>query len=481
MTDAPRTPPSASLLIRDARAVMTGLDGPAARSDATDLRVEGGVIAEMGRGLVPRPGERVLDARDCVVYPGTVNTHHHLFQSLLKGVPAGLDQTLGPWLQSVPFRYRGAFDERRLRIAARIGLVELALSGCTTVADHHYLFHPGQPYDPAEVLFDEAERIGLRFMLLRGGATVTRAVEADDPAQTKPETLDGYLASAEATVRRFHQRGPRAMRRVALAPTTANVSVRAHELRPLAEAARAMGIRLHTHMSETVATIEQCRAQFGRLPIEFLAEHGWLGPDVWLAHAVHLSSGEVRLLGETRTGIAHCPQSNARLADGIAPAPALHAAGATVSLGVDGAASNEAADMASEMHFCWLAHRALAGTRSRPRPEGDGEHGAAETTVERVIHWASAGGARVLGFDGVGTLAAGQAADLAVYELDAPRYLGLHDRAAGPVVCGGRPRLRWLLVDGQVRVQDDAIPGLDLAALAAEAAAAVGEIRAIVG
>jgi cytosine/adenosine deaminase-related metal-dependent hydrolase len=267
------------------------------------------------------------------------------------------------------------------------------------------------------------------------------------------------------------------MRRVAFAPTTANVSVRPEELRLIARAARGMGIPLHTHMSESVATIEHCRTVHGCLPIEYMAEHEWLGPDVSMAHLVHLSASEMRLLGASGTGIAHCPQSNARLADGIAPAPELDRLGARVSIGVDGAASNEAADMLSEVHFCWLVHRALAGARSRARPEGTGEQGAEATTVGQVVHWASAGGARLLGFDGVGTLEIGQAADLAVYDLDAPRYFGLHDPAVGPVTCAGRPKLRWLLAAGRVVVEDDAIPGLDLAELRSEAWAEVLRLR----
>jgi 8-oxoguanine deaminase len=465
------------LLIRHAHAVLTGAPGAAARSGATDLRVAGGLITEMGRGLDPRPGERVLDATDCVVYPGWVNTHHHLFQSLLKGVPSGIDATLGPWLQSVPFRYRGAFGAEQLRLAARIGLVELMLSGCTTVADHHYLFHPRLDHDPAEILFDEAGRLGLRFMLLRGGATQTRTLEADDPHHIPPETLDGMVDAVERTVARYHQRGPRPMRQVALAPTTVNVSVRTGELAPLARAARRIGIRLHSHMSESVATIEQCRAAFGCRPIEYLAEHEWLGPDVWLAHLVHLDEHERRLLGRSGTGMAHCPQSNARLADGIAPAPVLAALGAPVGLGVDGAASNEAADIVSEAHMCWLVHRALAGSATRARPEGEGEAGANVVTAEQVLHWGSASGARMLGFEGLGTLAVGQAADLAVYDLDQPRYFGLHDPALGPIVSGGRPRLQWLLVDGRVVVENDAIPGLDLARLRAQAQAEVRRLR----
>ncbi|MCI1192417.1 amidohydrolase family protein [Calidifontimicrobium sp. SYSU G02091] len=462
-----------ALLLRGAAALVTGAAGAAARHDATDVRLADGVVVELGRGLQPQPGERVLDATDCVVTPGWVNTHHHLFQSLLKGVPAAIDLTLMPWLQAVPYRHRGAFDEATLRLAARIGLVELLLSGCTTVADHHYLYHPGVGHDAAEILFDEAARLGLRFMLLRGGATQVRQVEADSPPHLRPETLDGMLADLERTVQRFHQPGARPMRRVAFAPTTINVSLRTDELKPAACAARALGVRLHSHLAETVSTIEQLREVHGMTPVQFAGEHEWLGPDVWFAHLVHVTPDEQRLLAATGTGIAHCPQSNARLGSGVAPAPVLARLGAPVSIGVDGAASNEAADMLSELHFAWLVHRAHAGSRSRARPEGDGEAGADAVTANDVMHWASAGGARVLGFDGVGTLAAGQAADLAVWSLDDARFFGLHDPGLAPVVSGARPTLKWLLCAGRVVAQDDRVPGLDLAQLRADARAAV--------
>jgi cytosine/adenosine deaminase-related metal-dependent hydrolase len=458
-----------SILIKNAYAIMTGKDGDAGRSPATDLRIENGVITEMGRQLEASPLDRVLDARDCVIYPGWVNTHHHLFQSLLKGVPAGINHTLSDWLQSVPFIYRKTFNEERVRLAARIGIVELMLSGCTTIADHHYIYYPGMGYDASAALFEEAQALGVRFMLHRGGATITRKLEANDRNYLEPETLDGMLSEVERTAARFHQKAPRAMSRVALAPTTVTVSVAPEQAKIVARAARAIGVPLHTHMSETVSYMEHCREAFGRLPIEYLADSEWLGPDVSLAHLVHLTENEMRLLGSTGTGMAHCPQSNARLADGVANAPDLHRLGAMVSLGVDGAASNEAADMLSEVHFCWLVHRAYAGALTRPRPEGTGEAGADRVTVEKVIHWASTGGARVLGFEGVGPLAVGQAADLAVYDLDSPRYFGLHDMAIGPVVCGGRPHLKWLLVDGRVVVEHDAIPGLDMAELRSQA------------
>lgn len=479
--------PNERLLIRNAAGVLTGAAPTApgvpgaARSGATDLRIGAdGTIVEMGRGLAPLPGERVLDASGCVVYPGWVNTHHHLFQSLLKGVPVGIDQTLSAWLQSVPFKARGSFArEERLRLAARIGLVELMRSGCTTVADHHYLYWPGMGYDPSAVLFDEAERLGLRFMLLRGGGTVARGAPGELAAHDRPETFDGMLAALERTVARFHQRGARTMRRVAFAPTTITVALQPHELKPAARAARALGIPLHSHMSETVAYYEHCAERFGgKLPIDVCAEHEWLGSDVWFAHLVHLSPAERRLLGESATGIAHCPQSNGRLGSGVAPAPELARLGARVSIGVDGAASNEAADMLSELHAAWLLHRAHAGQASRPRPQGRGEEGADAVTVEQLVHWASAGGAATLGFDGVGMLMPGMAADLAIWSLADPRHFGLHDEALAPVVSGARPRLEWLLCNGRVVVEHDAIPGLDLAQLGHEARAAVREIAA---
>lgn len=466
------------MLITNAAAVLTGAAGAAARSTARDLRIAAdGTITEMGRGLQPLAGEAVLDASDCVVYPGWVNTHHHLFQSLLKGVPAGINASLTPWLGAVPYAWRGAFDEGMVRLAARIGLAELLLSGTTTVADHHYIYYPGMGFDGTAALFDEADKLGLRFMLLRGGATRTRDTEANAPPHVKPESLEAMLADVERTAARYHQRGPRARTRVALAPTTITFSMGTGELKTAARAARAIGIPLHTHLSETVSYQEHCRAAFDRLPVDYAAEHEWVGPDVWFAHLVHVSEPERRILASTGTGMAHCPQSNSRLGSGVAPAPALAAMGVPVSLGVDGAASNEAADMISEAHHAWLVHRSHAGAATKPRPEGNGEGGADTTTVEQIVHWGTAGGAQVLGFEGVGTLAVGQAADLAVWRLDDPRFMGLHDPALGPVVSGARPFLKWLLVDGRVVVQDDAIVGLDIAQLRSDARAAVARLR----
>jgi 8-oxoguanine deaminase len=459
-------------LIRGAAHLLTGERGDAARAaQGTDIRVRGGVISAIGH-LAPEPGEPVLDANGCVVYPGWVNTHHHLFQSLLKGIPAGINLALVPWLAAVPVPYRRCFDhEAALRLAARVGLVELALSGCTTVADHQYHYWPGMPFDASAAVFDEAERIGLRFVLCRGGQTQARPlVDTNAPPQVMPETLDGFLASVERDVQRWHQPGPMPMRRVVSAITTPNWSCAVDHLKPLAREARRLGIHLHSHLSETYDYVRWAREQHGMTPMQFVAEHEWVGEDVWYAHMVHLADEEIALCAATRTGIAHCPQSNARLGSGIARIPEALAAGVPVGLAVDGAASNEAADMLSEAHMAWLVHR--AGAQRGPQPGGL----AHAMTAEDVVHIGSAGGARMMGLQGVGTLAVGQAADIAVYDLDHPRFFGLHDPAVGPVTSGGAPFLRALLVQGRVVVRDNQIPGLDMAELRADAQAFVTRV-----
>ena len=471
-----------SLLIQGADHLWTGLPGAAMRSSAgADVRIRGGVISAIGR-LQPEPGEQVLRADGCVIYPGWINTHHHLFQSLLKGVPAGINLALVPWLSAVPMPYRRRFDhEAALRLAARIGLIELALSGCSTVADHQYHDGAGMPFDASAVVFDEAEKLGLRFVLCCGGQTQTRPTTELLPPWAMAETLDGFMARVERDVQRFHDPGPMAMRRVASAITTPNWSCKPEHLKPLAAQARQLGIRLHSHLSESYDYVRWAKEVHGCTPLQFVAEHGWVGADVWYAHMVHLSDDELKLCAQTQTGIAHCPQSNARLGSGIARIPEAMGLGVPVSLAVDGAASNEAADMASEAHAAWLMHRAdpRAGTRadrsSGQRTMQPGGHAGA-MTVEDVVHIGTAGGARVLGLPGIGTLAPGMAADIAVYDLDQPRHFGLLDPAIGPVASGGRPTLRALLVQGRVVVENDQIPGLDLAQLRRDATAFIATL-----
>jgi len=454
-----------STLIRNAAAIMTGGRGTAddpSRVPGPDIRIVGDTIDAIG-ALTPRPGETIVDATDCVIYPAWVNTHHHLFQSLLKGDTAGLDATLTPWLAATPYRFRALFDERRFRLAARIGLIELARSGCATVADHNYMYYPGMPFDSSAILFEEAEKLGLRFVLLRGGATQTRQLEAELPTALRPETLDAYIADIERLAAQYHDASPRAMQRVVMAPTTVLYSISPAQMRETAAVARRLGLRLHSHLSETVGYQDSAHSMYRQSPVAFCGEHDWLGSDVWYAHLVKVDADEIALLAQTGTGVAHCPQSNGRLGSGICPVREMADAGVPVSIGVDGAASNEAADMISEVHMTWLAQRARRGMLAQPTYRGGSfEGGADAASVADVIHWGTAGGAQIMGLDEVGKIAVGYAADIAVYRLDDPRYFGLHDPAIGPVASGGRPSLAALFSAGRQVVVNDQIEGVDL-------------------
>lgn len=467
-----------NVLIKNANSILTGMHGAQARHQASDIRISAGVITEIGDDLEALPHERVINARDCVVYPAWVNTHHHLFQSLLKGEPWGLNQSLTPWLAATPYRFRGAFDADNFRLAARIGLIELLRSGCATVADHHYLYWPDMPFDGAEILFDEAQRLGMRFVLCRGGATQTRGLEAELPQALRAEKFDAYMADMQRLVKHYHQDSAHAYQRVVMAPTTALHSTSPAELKESAKIARELGIRMHTHLSETVDYLDCAQAKFGMTPVQFCAAHDWVGEDVWMAHLVKLLPEEIQLLGQTRTGIAHCPQSNGRLGSGIADVVALERAGVQISIGVDGAASNEAADMQSETHAAWLLQRARKGMLATPQyAGGQFEGGADAASIEDVIRWGTAGGAGILGLDDLGQIQVGKVADIAIYALDDPRYFGLHDMAIGPVACAGRAHLKALLVGGRVVVEDDQIPNVDLKALAFEAHQAVKTLQ----
>ncbi len=451
-----------NFIITNIRWGLSGKTGADTRF-AGALRVKDGLIAEMG-DIKPLPGERVVDAGGCVVCPGLVNTHHHLFQSVMKAAPAAINAGLDAWLMEVPYRFWPKLDAEALRISATIGLAELALSGTTTVADLHYIFSDRYDYDPAEVLVDTAARFGMRFVLGRGGLTHGRPWHRDDIPPAPSETLDQMLRGLEAAATRWHDPSPMAMVRVAATPVTTVFNLREGEVREVARAARAMGLRLHTHLSENDTYVESTMRRFGKRPVHWMAEQEWVGPDVWFAHLVKCDADELALLAQAGTAMAHCPQANARLGSGIAPAPALARQGGIISLAVDGTGANEGGDMAQTLYAAFILHRAVGGP--------------AATTAETVLHWATAGGARALGFDGIGTLEPGKAADLVLIDLDRPRYFGQHDAAVGPIISGGEIRVRHSFVGGRDLVVDGCLPWLDMPKLRADAARTVARLQA---
>lgn len=451
-----------NFLITNIQHGFTGLTGPEARFEGA-LRVEDGIITAIG-DLEPGAKEQVVDASGCVITPGLISTHHHLFQSVMKAVPAAMQAGLDDWLMEVPYRFWPAMDAEALAVSATIGLAELALSGATTVADMHYIYSDKYDYEPADVLFDVAGRFGQRFVMGRGGLTVGRPWHRDDIPAAPVETLDQMLRGLQDTAAKWHDPSPMAMRRVAAAPVTTVFNLRPEEVCEVARAARSMGLRLHTHLSENDTYVSATIDRFGLRPVQWMAEQEWLGADVWFAHLVKCDAAELDLLAQTGTAMAHCPQANARLGSGIAPAPMFHRRGGIVSLAVDGTGATEAGDMAQAIYSAFTIHRAHGGSDA--------------TTAETVLHWATDGGARALGLNGVGTLQIGKAADILLLDLDQPRYFGQHDPAIGPMISAGTFSVRRSFVGGRPIVIDGKVPGLDLEQLRADAFRVVRQLSA---
>ncbi|MBB5153207.1 8-oxoguanine deaminase [Saccharopolyspora phatthalungensis] len=403
---------------------------------------EGHVVVEGERIVAVGPGSasaqegpvRRINASGCLVTPGLINTHHHLYQWATRGYAT--DAALFDWLAELYPVWAG-IDAEITHAAASAGLARMALSGCTTAADHHYVF-PRTGGDVLGAVVAAAERIGVRLHAVRGSMDRGR-LHGGLPPDSVVEDLDAALAGTQDAIDRFHDPEPGARVRVAVGPC-APFSVSPDLMRQAAELARRNEVRLHTHLAETADEEEQCRAEFGRTPVEYADELGWLGPDVWLAHTIHLSGKGITRLGETGTGVAHCPSSNGRLGAGIAPVRPLLDAGSPVGLGVDGVASNEAGGLGEEMRQALLVSRARYGPRA--------------LTVRDALRLATRGGARCLGRDDeLGSLEPGKLADIAVWQLRDLDHAGIADPVAA-LVLARLPKLAWLLRGGTVVVDD---------------------------
>ena len=435
-------------LIQNAQAIASGTD-----PDAQDIRIRDGRIAEMGRNLTPTPedAEALVDASDCVIWPGLVNTHHHLAQSIMKGVPEGLNHNLGEWLSSVPYRYWPKITPDIMYHAARLGLYELIRSGATTCADHHYLYHSTTSPELEEAVWQAAEELGVRMVLCRGSATETGSHEGMIKHGVAPESIEQIIDRLDATRKKHHQAGPDAMKKLVVAPTSLIHSSSPEGLKAQARWARENELRMHSHLLEVGFDEGQAQSKYGMSAIDYAESCEWLGPDVWYAHLVHSDPHAISRLAATGTGIAHCPTSNCRLGSGIAPVIDMEAAGIQISLGVDGSASAESGSMLQELNLAWLIHRAMKGPRA--------------TTLEQVLQWGSRNGAEMLGLHETGTLEVGKAADLVLYDIDQPRFAGVHSPLMAPLMCGEPVHVRDSFVQGRQIVKNSRIDGLDEAEL----------------
>ncbi|GAA1379719.1 8-oxoguanine deaminase [Pseudonocardia kongjuensis] len=414
--------------------------------------VEGNRITSVGPGPAPREDgpHRRIDAAGCLLTPGLVNTHHHLYQWVTRGL--AVDATLFEWLTTLYPVWAG-IDEDAVHTGATGALATLALSGATTSTDHHYVF-PRAGGDLLGAEIRAAARVGLRFHPTRGSMNLGRSAGGLPPDEVV-EDHDAVLTASAKAVADWHDPAPDAMVRIALAPCSP-FSVTGELMRDSAGLARELGVRLHTHLAETADEEDFCRERFGCTPTRYAADLGWTGPDVWFAHTVHLDDDAVATIGSTGTGIAHCPTSNGRLGAGIARVRDLVDAGAVVGLGVDGAASNEGTSLVEEVKHAVLFARAVGG----PRALG----------VREALRLGTLGGARVLGRDAeIGSIEPGKLADLALWRIDG---LG-HGDVADPVaalVLGAPPPLRLLLVDGRPVVEDGRMCTVDTDEVAARCA-----------
>jgi cytosine/adenosine deaminase-related metal-dependent hydrolase len=441
---------SAAPIVIDGATVVT-LDGERRELATGHVVAKGNHIVAVGPGPAPwYEGARVIDGRGCLVTPGFVNTHQHLYQWVTRGLAA--DATLFGWLTALYPVWAG-IDEESVHVAAKGALARLALTGCTTAADHHYVF----PRSSGDLLAAEilaAAEVGLRFHPARGSMDLSEK-DGGLPPDSVVQDRDEILSATEAAIDRWHDPGPDSMLRIVVAPCSP-FSVTGELMRESADLARRRGVRLHTHLAETTDEGEWCQERFGCTPSEYAEDLGWTGSDVWFAHGIHFDDAEIKRLGQTATGVAHCPSSNARLGAGIARVADLRAAGCPVGLGVDGAASNEAGSLLEEVRHAVLFARARGG------PQALG--------VRAALELATLDGARILGReDEIGSVEVGKLADLAMWRLDTLAHAGIADPVAA-LVLGSPPPLELLLVNGRPVVEHDTVVTVDETTLAGQVA-----------
>lgn len=425
---------------------------PLAVFSANDLDASQGIVIEgtqivevLGHGQVPSQAcHTVIDAKDWVITPGLINSHHHFYQTLTRAWAPVVNAPLFPWLQNL-YPVWARLTPEQLHVATQVALAELLLSGCTFAADHHYLF-PAQLHDAIDIQVDAAQALGLRVMLTRGSMSLGQN-EGGLPPQHTVQQMQVILDDSQRLVERYHQRGAGAMVNIALAPCSP-FSVTRDIMRESASMAQSLDVRLHTHLAETLDEEQFCLQRFGMRTVDYLEDVGWLQKRTWLAHGIHFNAQEIARLGQAEVGICHCPHSNMRLASGICPSLDLIDAGAKIGLGVDGSASGDASNLILE------ARQALYLQRLK--------YGAEKITPQLALGFTTTGSAEILGrSQDLGQIQVGYQADLACYRLDELKFSGSHDPIAALLLCGA-DRADAVMVAGQWRVREGQIQGLDL-------------------
>lgn len=433
----------ATTLIRNAQAIVT-VDGNDRVLRNAHILVEDGLIRYIGQE--EQPAERVIDASHCFVYPGLVNTHHHLYQTFTRNLPQVQRMELFPWLVTLYEIWRG-LDETCLYTSSLVGMGELLKYGCTTCMDHHYVF----PRQGSEHFIDQqfraADELGIRFHATRGSMSRGKS-DGGLPPDDLVQDVDTILRDSQRLVERFHDPARFSMHQVALAPCSP-FSVTTELLKQSAALARSLGVRLHTHLCETKDEEEFTLQAVGMRPLDYMASCGWLGQDVWYAHGIHFNDAELRLLADTGTGIAHCPVSNMKLASGVCRVPEMLELGVPLGLAVDGSASNDGSNLLAEIRAAYLLHRL--------------HYSAKAPTGYELLKMATMGSARLLcRQDAIGSLEVGKAADLFLLNVDILELAGAREDPACLLGTVGYARpAELVMVNGRVVVEQGRVLGMD--------------------
>jgi 8-oxoguanine deaminase len=418
---------------------------------------EGGVVVEAGeiaelvaRGAAPAaPVEATFDASRHVILPGLVNAHHHFYQTLVRAHPAGLQEDLVPWLVAL-YPIWSRMDAADLRLATRVALVELLLSGCTTSADHHNLFPPGLE-NAIDIEVEEARALGVRMTVTRGAMSFSTA-DGGLPPENVVQKDDVVLRDCERVAKLYHDPAHGSTMQIAFAPCSP-FAVHKPLMPDLAALAEQLDVRLHTHLMQIEDEERFSLEAHGLRPVDFLESVGWLSSRVWLAHAVHFNADDIARMGRAGVGVCHLAAADMLLAAGICPVLDFEKAGAPIGLGVDGSSSNDSSNMMEAVRHSLMLQRL--------------RYGASKVTHHDALRWATEGGAKCLGRRDIGRIEVGRMADLALFTLDAPRFSGAHDPLAALVLCGAH-RADRVMVAGEWRVVDGRPVGIDLEALLAE-------------
>jgi cytosine/adenosine deaminase-related metal-dependent hydrolase len=414
------------------------------RLSGVDLLIRGHRIAGIEKGI-DAPGARVIDASSCLVFPGLINTHHHLYQTLQRNVPAVQDVELFDWLK-ILYRVWQHLTPEAVRVSTLLGCGELLKTGCTTTLDQHYVFPRGLDEDLIGLQVEAARQLGIRFHPTRGSMSRGKS-QGGLPPDSVVQDESTILRDCRDVIERHHDPAPFSMTRVAISPCSP-FSVSRELLAETVKLARQKGVLCHTHVAKTKDEERYCQEIYGKRPLALMEEVGWLGEDISFAHGIHFTDQELDRLAETGTCIAHCPTSNMRLGSGVARIPQMLDKGITVGLAVDGSASNDSSDMIGEMRNCLLLHRLTSG--------------AAAMTARDVLHLATRGGARLLGRPELGRLEVGQAADLAMINMHRLEYTGaLSDPLAALIFSGINHTVDVTVVNGQIVVQDGRLVNVD--------------------